>query len=94
MGYNFAQDLAGWLQKDLALRVHLQCNHYPPVSLDFKEACYIAIGKVMEEHYDTEIELPNGKIRTAREVVEGLHLESFVELWSAEYEEEEEFEDG
>ena len=88
MGSLQAQEFA-WLEKnnlvklDQALTWHLRGNHYPPIHLDFLESAKKAIELANEGDFTTEITLPNGKVKTVAEVMEGLHLDSFVK-----YEEE------
>ncbi len=70
---------AGALSQDAALTWHLQSNHFPPVSLDFLPAVKDAIVRANQELWDEEIELPNGRVLTVAAIVEGLHLDSFIE---------------
>jgi len=80
------QYIDGFLEQgvsiDGALKIQLQCNHYPPVHLDFIPACKEAIEACQpwNEEYDRVIKLPNGKELSASAVVEGLHLDSFLEM--------------
>lgn len=83
MGNLQAQEMVRLLQRKQALEWHLQCNHYPPVSLDFVPVAEEAIKKGNEEDWDFVITMPNGITKTVGEIVEGLHLESFLD-----YEEE------
>lgn len=64
---------------DTMLRIQLQNNHYPPVSLAFIPACKEAIAhcKYGVDDYDHIIQLPNGRKMTALQIVEGLHLNTF-----------------
>ena len=64
---------------DIALGYHLKANHYPPVSGDFIPACKKAIEAGNNGEQDKEIEMCNGKILTASRIIEGLHLDSFLE---------------
>ena len=64
---------------DIALQQHLQYNHYPPVSEDFIPACKQAIEAGNDRDWNKKIELPNGKIRTVSQIIEGLHLDFFLE---------------
>ena len=75
----------GQMDIDTALTYQLQSNHYPPVSIDFIPSCKKAIQLVQqgidEENpklYDTIVKLPNGKSLSASKIVEGLHLEFFL----------------
>jgi len=58
---------------------HLQCNHYPPVSTVFVPTCIQAIDAANLEDWDAVIEMPNGKSLTVAEIIEGLHLDYFLE---------------
>lgn len=73
----------GSVQLDQALTWHLRGNHYPPIHLDFLPPAKQAIELANEGDFTTEIELPNGKILTVGAIINGLHLDSFVQ-----YEEE------
>lgn len=64
---------------DTLLRIHLQGNHYPPVHPDFIPACKEAIAACNEENYNKKIKMCNGITKTAYEIVEGLHLDSFLD---------------
>lgn len=67
------------------LEIHLTGNHYPPVSLDFVPSCMKAIKHCNEGNYDKKIKMPNGKVRSAYFIVEGLHLETFLEERDVDY---------
>ena len=96
MGRQFIEGfLAEGVQKEVALNYHLQYNHYPPVSTDFVPAFMKAIEAGYEaewnDEWDIDIELPNGKIRTASQIIEGLNLDAFFDNYDEEeYEDEEE----
>jgi hypothetical protein len=84
MGKRRAEEMAsavreGYASLDAALRYHLTCNHYPPVHTSFIETARTAIEACQRDEYDEEIIMPNGLVRTAAEIVEGLHLEDFLE---------------
>lgn len=80
MGRTFIEGfLAEGVEQDRALEIHLLYNHYPPVSTDFIPACKEAIENAECEKWDAEIVLPNGKIVSAQQVIEGLHLDAFLE---------------
>ena len=64
----------GLLSQDAALADHLQHNHYPPVSLDWLPHCIDAIAAVQEGDAGRII-----RGMTAAYIVEGLHLEAFIE---------------
>jgi len=57
---------------------HLSSNHYPPVHASFVEAAEEAIRLAELGEWETELTLPNGLVRTATFVIEGLHLEPFL----------------
>jgi len=57
---------------------HLSSNHYPPVHSAFVEAAEEAIRLAELGEWETELTLPNGLVRTAAFVIEGLHLEAFL----------------
>ena len=78
MGSLQAQEMVGLMRFQDAVRWHLQYNHYPPISTDFVGTAISAIDNVLSEEYDTEIEMPNGKILKSSEIVDGLHLDCFV----------------
>jgi len=67
------------MQQEQAIRHHLQYNHYPPVHESFVPVAQKAIELVNKGEYSTKIEMPNGRVLSAAEIVEGLHLESFLE---------------
>ena len=78
MGSLQAQEMVGLMKFQDAVRWHLQYNHYPPVSTDFVGIAITAIDNALSEEWDTEIEMPNGKILKSSEIVDGLHLDCFV----------------
>jgi hypothetical protein len=76
----------GQLSLDDALQYHLASNHYPPVSSSFipvaKQAIALANDANFlqeEEIWKQTIDMPNGKSLTVSEIIEGLHLEWFLE---------------
>ena len=79
MGSLQASEMAERLSFDQSLRWHLAYNHFPSVSLDFVDSCKQAINSGKTEQWDRLIELPNGKLLTATEVIEGLHLWNWLE---------------
>lgn len=64
---------------DQALVWQLTGNHYPPVSTKFVPACKKAIEYVVQDDPNHGIDLPNGRYTTAVDIVESLHLWSFVD---------------
>ena len=73
-------DLAanGNITLEVAIRYHLTSNHYPPVNAAFIEPAIAAIEAAEEENYEHEILMPNGLVRTAGFIIDGLHLGGFV----------------
>ncbi len=65
----------------ISLGYHLQHNHYPPVSTQFIDCAIEAIESVDPEGYGAEeqITLPTGKVVSALEVIEGLHLDFYLD---------------
>ena len=59
---------------------HLRANHYPPVNQVFIPVCEEAIEACSEGKGGLLIEMPNGITKSARKMVEGLHLEQFCAL--------------
>ena len=60
MGYNTALDLSEELDLEMALSIHLQSNHYPPVPLSMVEPCIEAIDAYYDEDFNKLIEMPEG----------------------------------
>lgn len=81
-----AFDMARRVDIDTALTWHLRSNIYPPVPLSMLPACKEAIEACVSDEPKREIKLPTGvfyKGQTtapASAVVEGHHLEVFVEM--------------
>jgi len=95
MGRAFIEGfLSQGVEREVALGYHLQYNHYPPVSKDFVPACLKAIEAGYEaewdKNWDIDIELPNGKIRKASQIIDGLHLDAFLDYAEEEFCENEE----
>lgn len=67
------------MQQEQAIQHHLQYNPCPPVHSSFVPIAQKAIELVNKGEYSTNIEMPNGKVLTAAEIVEGLHLDGFLE---------------
>lgn len=59
---------------------HLQANHYPPVPTAFLPVALEAIERAQDEDWDHVITMPNDVTLSVGEIVDGLHLESFVGL--------------
>lgn len=66
------------MSQEQAIRHHLQYNHYPPVHESFVPVAQRAIELVNKGEYSTKIEMPNSKVLTAAEIIEGLHLDCFL----------------
>jgi len=64
---------------DTMLDIHLKGNHYPPVHSSFIPVCKEAIECCNDEDYNKQIKMPNGIVKSAMGIVEGLHLDSFLE---------------
>ncbi|CAB4185474.1 hypothetical protein UFOVP1119_58 [uncultured Caudovirales phage] len=89
MGNNFATELADKdlfpeLDLEMAISMHLQSNHYPPVPLSMVEPCIAAIDAAYEDNWNLEIEMPEGvsyKGRTtapAHAIIEQHHLQAWL----------------
>lgn len=74
----------GMVSLEQALTYHLQFNHYPPVDVAWVPVCLGIVERWNEGDDDLSYEVANpireGDRRLAREVVEALHLDSFL-LW-------------
>jgi hypothetical protein len=88
MGRLAIEDMLNHTDVESALHWHLVGNHFPPIHEDFHPAAKQAIEFVNNHQPLVPITLPNGIIKTAREIVAGLHLESFLEdhCWDDDYE--------
>jgi len=80
MGSSQAEEMVARLSRHEALRWHLQYNHYPPVSEVFIPVAEEAIDRGNQEDWDYIIEIPNGCRLTVAQIIEGLHLEPFLEV--------------
>lgn len=78
MGRMRAEEMIEYAGIELALRDHLQCNHYPPVNLVFLETARDAIAQAELGNWDEILSLPNGKELSVWQVVEELHLGPFL----------------
>ena len=79
MGYMQASEMRRFLAEDQALRWHLTSNHYPPIHEAFLPSVKTTLEHARAEEWDEQIELPNGKVLSVRDVVEQLHLQAFLE---------------
>lgn len=68
----------GSIELEQALTWHLRGNHYPPIHVDFVAPAKQAIELANEGDWKTEITLPNGRVKTVGQIIEGLHLDSFI----------------
>lgn len=80
MGRMQAEEMRELLSRNQALRWHLQSNHYPPIHEIFIPIAEEAIERANAGEWEKEIEMPNGKTLTVGEIVEGLHLDSFLDV--------------
>lgn len=69
----------GTLQLEQAVRIHLSYNHYPPIPEDFIPNAVEAINKANDGLWDEGITLANNRVLPVWQIVEELHLESFLE---------------
>ena len=60
------------------LEHHLCFNHFPPISNVFVPVAERAIELANDGDWDETIEMPNGITLSAGEIVDQLHLTSFV----------------
>jgi len=91
MGYNTALDLSTELDLEMAISIHLQSNHYPPVPLSMVEPCIEAIDAYYDEDYDRMIDMPmvgdfqilyRGDTQApARAIISQHHLEFWLPDW-------------
>lgn len=96
MGSLQAQEMAELLSVEDGIAWHLAYNHYPPVPKSMVEPCLEAINACNDGDYERKIQLPfdgvdrNGEpfqirwqgndFAPAYAIVEGHHLESWIEL--------------
>jgi len=90
MGNNFATELADKdlfpeLDLEMAISIHLQSNHYPPVPLSMVQPCIDAIDAYYDEDYNKLIELPEGVTyrggatsAPASAIIEQHHLDAWL----------------
>lgn len=79
MGSLQAEEMVTMLKEEQALQWHLQYNHYPPISLDFVVVAQKVLEFAKQDNWEEVIEMPNGKSLTVLKIIEGLHLETFLE---------------
>lgn len=81
MGAMQAMEMAGALEREPALRWHLQHNHYPPVPLSMLPVCEAALDA---DDSDDLVELPEGVTyrgetsAPAWAIIEAHHLEAWL----------------
>ena len=84
MGYNTALDLSEELDLEMALSIHLQGNHYPPVPRSMVEPCIDAIDAYYDEDYQRLITLPapitwrGQDSAPASAIIEAHHLDAWL----------------
>lgn len=83
MGTTQAEGMAeaigdGMIDLRAALGWHLASNHYPPVHEAFVPTCEEALEAAGRDDWQHEITMPNGLVRTAAQIIQGLHLEAFL----------------
>ena len=79
MGRHSTEDMLNYADLDTTLEWHLKGNHFPPVHSDFIPSAKKAIEHVNSRQGQTPITMPNGITKTAYEIVEGLHLDAFLD---------------
>ena len=79
MGRLQAEEMVARLSQEQALRWHLQYNHYPPIDEVFIPIAEQAIELANVGDWEVELELPNGLEKAVSFIVEGMHLESFLD---------------
>lgn len=72
------EKIGGFL-RSVVIREHLRTNLYPPISPVFVAAAIEALNRARDQDWEREIELPNGRYLSARDIISGLHLEGFLE---------------
>jgi hypothetical protein len=80
MGRNYIEGLKDCgLKQEQLIRIHLQNNHYPPISVKCVPAVKKAIKLANKGCWDKSIKLWNGRKLKVSEMVEDLHLHTFLE---------------
>ena len=62
-----------------SLYYHLHNNHYPPVDPIFIDTAIQAIRNVNDGHSEVILTMPNGIEKSARDIVEELHLDFYLD---------------
>ena len=86
MGNTYIEGFKNVITEEQRLYIHLRYNHYPPIHKVFIPSAQKAI-KLAQQAIDEEknelwnkiIKLPNGKQLSVYKIIEGLHLDSFLE---------------
>lgn len=83
MGNMQAREIAsltkeGMIDEDTALQWHLQSNHFPPIPFDFVSVAKQALKLARDNDYDTVITMPNDIDKTVGDIIEGMHLDTFL----------------
>lgn len=89
MGHTQAQGMKeavhdGLIEEAEALAWHLQCNHYPPLSLELVPVAQAVLDALRVDEPDTVIAMPDGwQFRerdsgTARDIADSMHLWDLV----------------
>ena len=86
MGSSYIEGFKDIVSEEQRLEIHLRYNHYPPIHNIFIPVAQKAI-KLAQQAIDEEnnelcneiIDLPNGKKLSVYKIIEGLHLDSFLE---------------
>ena len=84
MGRTQAEEMASLTDQDTALRWHLQHNHFPPVNLVFLDTAKEAISLANQRDWDVQLTMPNNRRLTVSAIVQGLHLDSFLDSFLGE----------
>ena len=79
MGYIAALEIRRYLSEDQALIWHLRHNHFPPIDLIFLCAIREALAAARNREFSRRITLPTGKILTAAQIVDEVHLHAFLD---------------
>lgn len=79
MGRMGAESMREHAGDDMALRWHLSSNHYPPVHPVFLETARQAITLANQGEWGTTITMPNAITKSVADIIEGLHLEAFLD---------------
>ena len=66
------------LQRRAMLEHHLLYNHIPAIPLDFIDTAEAAITAYEEGDAARKITMPNGIVKEAHEIIDGMHLDGFL----------------